>query len=167
MYDAEILTWEISRLVRRAFVRVYCVKAECDLRSSGYLPLLSQFCTQQYLVPFSFAHNTHLSHHVFSNLYRNTQLYQQLVLTVFDHCSADSIIMASLTTLHLEHLPPSLVIYIAHLRDVRNASFLRQQLLAGNAEFEYALVDANTVRFEYGRIKTMINLYRFSQPLIC
>lgn len=54
--------------------------------------------------------------------------------------------MASLHTLHLTHLPPSLEVHVALYRDLKNAAFLRQQLLDGNAEFEYALVDADVVR---------------------
>ena len=48
-------------------------------------------------------------------------------------------------TLHLTHLPPDLAVQIALFQDVENASFLRQQLLSGNKEFEYALIDASAV----------------------
>lgn len=50
-----------------------------------------------------------------------------------------------MTTLHLTHLPPTLGVYIALCRDLKNATFLRQQLLNGNTEFEYALLDASSV----------------------
>ncbi|SLM37718.1 protein cgi121 [Lasallia pustulata] len=53
--------------------------------------------------------------------------------------------MAELKTLHLAHLPPSLAVHVALYQDVKNAVFLRQQLLAGNAEFEYALIDASMI----------------------
>lgn len=53
--------------------------------------------------------------------------------------------MAELKTLHLSHLPPSLAVHLALYQDVKNAAFLRQQLLAGNVDFEYALVDASVV----------------------
>lgn len=53
--------------------------------------------------------------------------------------------MALVHTLRLAHLPPSLAVHIALYRDVQNASFLRQQLLQGNPEFEYAFIDASTV----------------------
>ena len=55
------------------------------------------------------------------------------------------IIMANLTTIHLAHLPSDLAVYIAFFRNLKNAAFLRQQLLDGNADFEYALVEANVV----------------------
>ncbi|BDD59850.1 hypothetical protein MPDQ_002877 [Monascus purpureus] len=50
-----------------------------------------------------------------------------------------------LETIHLPHLPPTLPIHIALYRDLQNASFLRQQLIAGNTDFEYALIDASMV----------------------
>lgn len=50
-----------------------------------------------------------------------------------------------ITTLHLAHLPPSLGVHVALCRNLQNATFLRQQLLDGNSEFEYALLDASTV----------------------
>ncbi|KAJ5095760.1 hypothetical protein NUU61_005116 [Penicillium alfredii] len=54
--------------------------------------------------------------------------------------------MASyLETIALPHLPPSLPVHVALYRDVQNSAFLKQQLLAGNAEFEYALIDASMV----------------------
>lgn len=46
---------------------------------------------------------------------------------------------------HLAHLPPELVLYIACYEDVKNAPFLRQQLLAGNQAFNYAFIDASTI----------------------
>ena len=54
--------------------------------------------------------------------------------------------METLATFHIAHLPTQLAVYIALFRDLRNASFLRQQLLAGNADFEYAFLDAASVR---------------------
>ena len=53
--------------------------------------------------------------------------------------------MAHLQTLHLTHLPSSLDVYVALFRDIRNAGFLRQQLLEGNGHYEYAFIDANVV----------------------
>ncbi|KAF1990505.1 CGI-121-domain-containing protein [Aulographum hederae CBS 113979] len=52
--------------------------------------------------------------------------------------------MAQLQTFKLPHLPDHPV-HIALFRDARNAEFLRQQLLDGNTEFEYAFVDAAVV----------------------
>jgi EKC/KEOPS complex subunit CGI121/TPRKB len=51
-----------------------------------------------------------------------------------------------LETIHLAHIPPHLPIYVTLYHSVQNAAFLRQQLLAGNSEFEYAFIDANMVR---------------------
>ncbi|KAL1999215.1 hypothetical protein VTN02DRAFT_4882 [Thermoascus thermophilus] len=50
-----------------------------------------------------------------------------------------------LETLHLSHLPESLPVHVALYRDLQNASFLRSQLLSGNAEFEYAFIDASMI----------------------
>ena len=48
-------------------------------------------------------------------------------------------------TIELEHVPASYRIYLTLFRNVKNAGFLHQQLLARNAEFEYAFIDASTV----------------------
>ena len=45
----------------------------------------------------------------------------------------------------LAHMPPELAVYVAMNTDVENAPFLKEQLLAGNAEFEYAFIDASMV----------------------
>ena len=54
--------------------------------------------------------------------------------------------MATLLTLHLAHLPSDLAVHVALYTDLQNASFLRDQLLQGNPDFEYALIDASVVR---------------------
>ena len=54
--------------------------------------------------------------------------------------------MALIQTLSLAHLPPSLAVHVALYQDLNNASFLQQQLLLGNSEFEYAFIDASVVR---------------------
>ncbi|KAI5459103.1 kinase binding protein CGI-121-domain-containing protein [Mariannaea sp. PMI_226] len=51
----------------------------------------------------------------------------------------------SLETITLEHLPASYKAHLAFFRDIKNASFLHQQLLARNADFEYAFIDASIV----------------------
>jgi EKC/KEOPS complex subunit CGI121/TPRKB len=51
----------------------------------------------------------------------------------------------SIETIHLPHLPSALAVHIALYRDVKNSPFLRQQLLSGNADFEYAFIDASMV----------------------
>lgn len=47
-------------------------------------------------------------------------------------------------TTTLPHLP-LLPLRVCLFKDVKNASFLRQQLLDGNTEFEYAFLDASTL----------------------
>ncbi len=47
--------------------------------------------------------------------------------------------------LHLEHVPPTHLVYAALFKDVSNAEFLHSQLLARNADFEYAFIDASSV----------------------
>lgn len=47
--------------------------------------------------------------------------------------------------IQLAHVPTELTLLVALFRNVKNAAFLREQLLAGNAEFEYAFIDASTV----------------------
>ncbi|KAI1202903.1 kinase binding protein CGI-121-domain-containing protein [Nemania serpens] len=50
-----------------------------------------------------------------------------------------------LETLRLEHVPETHSVHVAVFRDVANAAFLHQQLLARNLEFEYALIDAGVI----------------------
>jgi EKC/KEOPS complex subunit CGI121/TPRKB len=45
----------------------------------------------------------------------------------------------------LAHVPPELAVYCAFYTNLTNATFLREQLLAGNTDFEYAFIDASTV----------------------
>jgi EKC/KEOPS complex subunit CGI121/TPRKB len=53
--------------------------------------------------------------------------------------------MSLLETVHLSHVPENIPLYIALYKDLKNASFLREQLITGNAEFQYAFIDASTV----------------------
>jgi hypothetical protein len=53
--------------------------------------------------------------------------------------------MSNLETVHLAHLPDNLAVHIALYKDLKNASFLREQLIGGNSEFEYAFIDASMV----------------------
>lgn len=55
----------------------------------------------------------------------------------------------SLTTIAIEHLPPGHDVHIALFHSVTNAAFLHAQLLAGNTDFEYALIDASVVRLPF------------------
>lgn len=50
-------------------------------------------------------------------------------------------------TIHLAHMPSELALYATVYRNVQNTQFLRDQLLAGNSDFEYAFIDASTVGF--------------------
>ena len=42
-------------------------------------------------------------------------------------------------------MPPELAVHVALFTNVQNASFLRDQLLTGNTQFEYALIDASMI----------------------
>ncbi|KAI9861416.1 MAG: hypothetical protein M1813_005313 [Trichoglossum hirsutum] len=48
-------------------------------------------------------------------------------------------------SVNLEHTPLELPIHISLFRDVENSAFLKQQLLDGNEEFEYAFIDASVI----------------------
>jgi EKC/KEOPS complex subunit CGI121/TPRKB len=50
-----------------------------------------------------------------------------------------------LKTLNLAHMPPELAVHVALYRDVENAPFLKEQLLAGNTDFQYAFIDASMI----------------------
>ena len=43
-------------------------------------------------------------------------------------------------------MSPHLSVHVAMYKDLQNSRFLRKQLLDGNAEFEYAFLDARTAR---------------------
>lgn len=53
--------------------------------------------------------------------------------------------MSLLETLSLEHVPATHSAHVAFFKDVTNAAFLQAQLLARNADFEYAFIDATTI----------------------
>jgi EKC/KEOPS complex subunit CGI121/TPRKB len=57
-----------------------------------------------------------------------------------------------LTTLTLEHISPPHAVHISVYNSIANATFLRDQLLAGNAKFEYAFIDAGAVCFLVWRV---------------
>ncbi|GAP85474.2 putative kinase binding protein cgi-121 protein [Rosellinia necatrix] len=50
-----------------------------------------------------------------------------------------------LESLHLDHTPDTHSVHVAVFRDVENADFLHRQLLARDAAFEYALIDAGAI----------------------
>ncbi|KAF4637468.1 hypothetical protein G7Y89_g619 [Cudoniella acicularis] len=76
---------------------------------------------------------------------------QPVNLTAYSRAGSDNSLPATmaakalLETVHLEHVPASHAIHITLYRNITNASFLQQQLLAGNTSFEYALIDASVV----------------------
>ena len=53
--------------------------------------------------------------------------------------------MANVTQIVLAHLPPDMAVFVALYLELENANFLRQQLLDGNTDFEYAFLDASMV----------------------
>ncbi|KAI4140277.1 MAG: hypothetical protein L6R39_005866 [Caloplaca ligustica] len=53
--------------------------------------------------------------------------------------------MSHLKNFTLAHLPDEIQVYAVLYKDVENAAFLQQQLLAGNAAFEYAFIDASAI----------------------
>ena len=53
--------------------------------------------------------------------------------------------MAQLQTFNLAHLPPDLAVHVALYTEIQNAPYLRDQLLQGNQDFEYSLIDASVV----------------------
>ena len=61
-------------------------------------------------------------------------------------------IMSTLQAIQIPHLPQDLAIFVTLYEDLQNAPFLKDQLLAGNSEFEYALIDASMVRPRSGHM---------------
>ncbi|KAI9759907.1 MAG: 5'-flap endonuclease [Chaenotheca gracillima] len=48
-------------------------------------------------------------------------------------------------TFALEHIPSDRPVHVGLFRHVRNSASLKQQLLAGNPEYEYAFIDASVI----------------------
>jgi len=63
-----------------------------------------------------------------------------------------------LQTIQLEHLPPSYEIHISLFESLQNAEFLQKQLLEGNKDFEYALIDASVVCSPSSYEKTVLSI---------
>lgn len=77
--------------------------------------------------------------------------------------------MAAIETVTLPHLLEH-PLYVALFKDVKNAPFLRQQLLDGNAEFEYAFLDAQVVGSTSGHMcssKCLNYAGSFTNAIIC
>lgn len=54
-------------------------------------------------------------------------------------------VMADVQTVRLAHVAHSTPVFAALFKDVKNAAFLRRQLIEANADYEYAFLDASTV----------------------
>ena len=54
--------------------------------------------------------------------------------------------MAQVTSLRLAHLPVDQRVHIALFDNVQNAKYLRERLLSGDRDFDYAFIDAEMVR---------------------
>lgn len=61
--------------------------------------------------------------------------------------SAAAATSSLLRSFQLEHLPEGYTLHATLFTSLANASFLHQQLLAGNSDFEYAFIDAAVVSF--------------------
>jgi EKC/KEOPS complex subunit CGI121/TPRKB len=72
--------------------------------------------------------------------------------------------MDLLQSIHLEHLPTSHVVHFALFHSTSNAAFLHQQLLDGNAEFEYAFIDASVVRATVSLVYTSVSREESQTP---
>lgn len=53
--------------------------------------------------------------------------------------------MSLLETIKIDHVPASHSVHVAFFKNVSNAGFLQSQLLARNADFEYAFIDASAI----------------------
>lgn len=71
--------------------------------------------------------------------------------------------MSMLETVNLEHVPPSHSVHVAFFKGVSNAGFLQSQLLARNADFEYAFIDATTV---VSRLQVLAATYKALSVLL-
>lgn len=65
--------------------------------------------------------------------------------------------MASGSIIRLPHLPYT-SIHVSLFRDVKNAAFLRKQLMDGNAAFEYAFLDATMVKTQHPAVHPLHSL---------
>ncbi|OKL56385.1 hypothetical protein UA08_08334 [Talaromyces atroroseus] len=53
--------------------------------------------------------------------------------------------MSLLETVCLSHVPDNIPVHVALYKDLKNAGFLRTQLISGNADFQYAFIDASVI----------------------
>lgn len=72
-------------------------------------------------------------------------------------------IMSLLETVALEHVPATHSVHVAFFKGVANAGYLQSQLLARNADFEYAFIDATTV---VSRLQVLAAAYKALSVLL-
>ncbi|KAK7703476.1 hypothetical protein SLS64_009146 [Diaporthe eres] len=71
--------------------------------------------------------------------------------------------MSLLETVALEHVPTTHSVHVAFFKSVANAGYLQSQLLARNADFEYAFIDATTV---VSRLQVLAAAYKALSVLL-
>lgn len=71
--------------------------------------------------------------------------------------------MSLLETVSLEHVPTTHSVHVAFFKGVANAGYLQSQLLARNADFEYAFIDATTV---VSRLQVLAAAYKAVSVLL-
>lgn len=71
--------------------------------------------------------------------------------------------MSRLETVALEHVPSTHSVHVAFFKGVANAGYLQSQLLARNADFEYAFIDATTV---VSRLQVLAAAYKALSVLL-
>ena len=71
--------------------------------------------------------------------------------------------MSLLEKVALEHVPPTHNVHVAFFKGVANAGHLQSQLLARNADFEYAFIDATTV---VSRLQVLAAAYKALSVLL-
>ena len=72
-----------------------------------------------------------------------------LYLTGLKHYRIDHS-LKMLSKVDMAHLSPGLVVYVGLFTEVQNATYLRQQLLDSNTDYEFAFLDAKMVRAARG-----------------
>ncbi|CAN8101496.1 unnamed protein product [Discula destructiva] len=71
--------------------------------------------------------------------------------------------MSLLETIAIEHVPSSHSVHVGLFKDVSNAAFLQSQLLARNADFEYAFIGASTI---VSRLHLLAAVYKALSVLV-
>lgn len=71
--------------------------------------------------------------------------------------------MSLLETVSLEHVPSTHSVHVAFFKGVANAGHLQSQLLARNADFEYAFIDAATI---ISRLQVLAAAYKALSVLL-